>query len=371
MDKYQLSMPGPTECDPEVLNELNRPNLPHYGDLWVHFYLKMLDKLKKIYQTNGDVFIIPSSGSGGLESAFASFAGGKVLILNNGDFGKKLFVIASHHMGEIIEIKKEHGEQFDVEEIQKYVRKDKFDLLAIVHGETGTGQLNPLCEIAKLCKKNNILFIVDAISTLGGAELSVDSLGIDICISASQKSLGSIPGLATVSVSDDAWRKMPREEDLKSWYFNLRTWQRYFTESMDWHPSPMTLPVHLFFALNKSFDIILAEGLEKVWLRHKKVANNLRASLENLGIFHYLRNKECDLLPTVTTAVLPDGVLSKDLQRYLVEKHSIVIASGVGELKEKVFRVGHMAYSANDFLTNRVVSGIKSYLEFKTINKKN
>jgi aspartate aminotransferase-like enzyme len=113
MDKYQLSIPGPTECDPEVLNELNRPNIPHYGDLWVDYYLEILQKLQKIYQTKNSVYIIPSSGSGAIDATFASLKGKKGLILDNGTFGERLAAIASHYLNQVIIIHKDPGEPFD------------------------------------------------------------------------------------------------------------------------------------------------------------------------------------------------------------------------------------------------------------------
>ena len=361
MKRYQLSLPGPTECDPEVLNELNCPNLPHYGELWLDFYLKVLGKLRKIYQTNGSVYIIPCSGSGGIDAVFASLNGKKGLILNNGTFGERLSTIASRYLGKITVIEKEPGKQFEIDEIKSYIEKGDFDLLAVVHGETSTGMLNPLDGLSKLCKENDILFVVDAVSTLGGVELSVDSLGIDFCISASQKALGSIPGLATVSISSKGWEKMAKEENIPGWYLNLRTWARYEKEWGDWHPFPVTLPVHLFFALNKAFDIILEEGLKERWLRHKRIANNLRTGLENLGIPLFIKEKEY-YLSTVTSAVLPGNLTSENLQNYLRENYGILIAGGVGPLRKRVFRIGHMAYSAQDYLINRVLSGIENFI---------
>jgi alanine-glyoxylate transaminase / serine-glyoxylate transaminase / serine-pyruvate transaminase len=359
--RYQLSIPGPTECDPEVLNELNRPNIPHYGDLWLDYYLKTLKKLQKIYQTNNSVYIIPSSGSGAIDATFASLAAKKGLILNNGTFGERLSVISSHYLSEITVLQKSPGECFEIKEIEAYLEKDKYDLLAVVHGETSTGMLNHLEDLSQLCQKENILFIVDAVSTLGGVDLSVDRLGIDFCISASQKALGSIPGLSTVSISPKGWKGISSEKDIPGWYFNLRTWQRYEKEWGDWHPFPMTLPVHLFYALNKAFDIILKEGLEQRWARHKKVANILCTSLEESGISLLVKNKEC-LLPTVTSAVLPGAMTSEDLQKYMKEEYGILIAGGVGPLRKRVFRVGHMAYSAQEHLVKRVISGIRSFL---------
>jgi alanine-glyoxylate transaminase / serine-glyoxylate transaminase / serine-pyruvate transaminase len=362
MKRYQLSLPGPTECDPEVLNELNRPNIPHYGDLWVDYYLITLKKLQKIYQTNNSVYIIPSSGSGAIDATFASLNGKKGVILSNGTFGERLSEISSHYLSEKTVISKGPGECFQIKEIEDCLQNEKYDLLAVVHGETSTGMLNLLEDLSHMCQKEDILFIVDAVSTLGGVDISIDKLGIDFCISASQKALGSIPGLSTISISSKGWERMALEPDIPGWYLNLRTWQRYEKEWGDWHPFPVTLPVHLFYALDKAFDLILNEGLEQRWTRHKKVAGMLYNYLEYAGISLLVKNKEC-LLPTVTSAVLPDTKTSEDLQKYLKEEYGIIIAGGVGPLRKRVFRVGHMAYSADENLINRVISGIESFMK--------
>jgi len=189
----------------------------------ISFYWEIIGKLKKIYQTDGTVYIIPCSGSGGLDAVFTSLNGKKGLILNNGTFGERIATIASRYLEKITVIKKEAGEPFDIEEVKKYLKKGDYDLLAVVHGETSTGMINHLEGLSKICEAKDILFVVDAVSTLGGVELSVDELGIDFCISASQKALGSIPGLATVSISDKGWKSMAKEEDIPGWYLNLKT----------------------------------------------------------------------------------------------------------------------------------------------------
>ena len=362
MKRYQLSIPGPTECDPEVLNELNRPNLPHYGVLWIDYYLSIIKQLQKIYQTNNTVYIIPSSGSGALDATFASLTGKKALILNNGTFGDRLCEISSHYLKDMTVVRKEPGVCFKTEEIESYLQKNKYDLLAVVHGETSTGMLNHLGELSQLCLKQDILFVVDAISTLGGVELAVDQLGIDFCISASQKALGSIPGLSTISISSKGWERMAAESDIPGWYLNLKTWQRYEKEWGDWHPFPITLPVHLFYALDKAFDIALKEGLEQRWARHKKISDMLSASLEEMGVSLFIQDRD-NRLPTVTSAILPGGMTSEDLQKYLREEFGILIAGGVGPLRKRIFRVGHMAYSAQEHLIKRVVEGIRSFMQ--------
>ncbi len=371
MDIYQLSLPGPTECDPEILNELNKPNIPHYGDLWLEYYLSTLHKLQQVYQTKNKVFIFPSSGSGAVETAFANLSGKKGLILENGTFGNRLTAIASHYLNKYSVITKNPGEPFKTQEIKKIVQREKPDLLAMVHGETSTGMLNPLEDIANVCQENKILFIVDAISTLGGAKLSVDKLKIDFCLSASQKALGSIPGLSTISVSPQGWKNISSEEKIPCWYFNLKTWQRYAEDWKDWHPFPITLPVHLFFALNKSLDFILEEGLEQRWLRHKNISKILHSALEEIGVSLLIKNKNYRL-PTATSALLPNSLSSIELQNFLKNKYKILIAGGVGPLHEKVFRIGHMAYSAQEHFINRIMVGIKDYiLNNKSISKNN
>jgi len=154
---------------------------------------------------------------------------------------------------------------------------------------------------------------------------------------------------------------MAKEEDIPGWYLNLKTWARYEKEWGDWHPFPITLPVHLFFALNKAFDIILEEGLEKRWLRHKNVATMLHKGLAKLGISPFVKDKKL-YLPTVTSAILPGTLTSEELQNYLRKNYGILIAGGVGHLRKKVFRVGHMGYSAQEPLINRVLSGIENFI---------
>ena len=263
MKAFQLSLPGPTEYDPEVLKELYQPNLPHYGDIWMEFYHGVLERLKQVYQTEGSVYIIPGSGSAALDAVFCSLGPKRGLFLNNGTFGTRIATIAGRHLVELTMIEKEPGEPFDPEEVEQKLDETEVDLLAVVHGETSTGMLNPLDELVAICRKRDILLIADTVSSLGGVALNVDAQGIDFCISASQKALGCIPGLATVSISQKGWDAMPPEEEIHSWYLNLRTWAYYEEAWGDWHPYPITLPVHLFYAFNKALGLILEEGLEK------------------------------------------------------------------------------------------------------------
>jgi alanine-glyoxylate transaminase/serine-glyoxylate transaminase/serine-pyruvate transaminase len=362
MDDFQLSLPGPTECDPEVLQELSRPNLPHYGAVWMGIYARILQRLKEVSRTRGATYIIPGSGSAGIDAVFTSLGPKRGLVLNNGTFGDRLATVASRHLAHTRVIEKPAGKPFVVREVEEALRAEKLDLLGVVHGETSTVMVNELGELSELCRRGGLLFVVDAVATLGGVPLDVDALGIDFCISASQKALGSLPGLATVSISEKGWSAMPPEDQIKGWYLNLRTWAHYEKEWGDWHPYPVTLPVHLLFCLDKALEIALREGLEARWARHRRVAEQMQEALETMGVRLFIERKE-DRLATVTAGVLPSGRDSQDLQGHLRERYGIFIAGGVGPMRKSIFRVGHMGYSARPSLVNRVAAGILDFLQ--------
>jgi alanine-glyoxylate transaminase/serine-glyoxylate transaminase/serine-pyruvate transaminase len=361
MDRYQLSLPGPAEYDPEVLAELGHPVLPHYGESWIRTYREILDLLKQVYCTQNRVYIIPGSGSCGLDSVFTSLGPKRGLVLNNGTFGTRLSAIASRHLSKCKVLEKQPGKPFESDEVENELASGDHQLLAVVHGETSTGMLNPLEKLARICRKRDILFVVDAISTLGGVPLEVDQLGIDFCISASQKALGVPPGLALIACSEKGFEAMPAEDKIHGWYLNLRTWALYEKKWGDWHPYPVTLPVNLFLALKKSMELLLGEGLENVWERHRMVSEELQKALLQLGI-RLLVNEDKYRLSTVTAGILPEGYRSDDLQKFLKRNFRILIAGGVGPLQKRIFRVGHMGYSAQPWLVNRVLAAIERFL---------
>jgi alanine-glyoxylate transaminase/serine-glyoxylate transaminase/serine-pyruvate transaminase len=165
MDDFQLSLPGPAECDPEVLQELTRPNLPHYGDIWLGIYSRIIQRLKEMSRTRNSLYVIPGSGSAGLDAVFTSLGPRRGLLLSNGTFGNRIATIASRRLSQAQVIEKQPGEPFDMGEVKDALEKEDFDLLAVVHGETSTGMVNDLSSLSELCRKKALLFIVDAVST--------------------------------------------------------------------------------------------------------------------------------------------------------------------------------------------------------------
>lgn len=362
MKSYQISLPGPSEVDPEVLQAMARPNLPHYGDLWMGIYRGIIKNLSTAYRTKQRVFVLPCSGSGAIDSVLCSLGARSGIVLSNGNFGMRVAEIAGHHLSALKVIENDVGQEFRIEQIERELKARDYDLLAVVHGETSTGMLNNLPGLAELCKRRGLLFFVDAVSTLGGVPLEFDQWGIDFCVSASQKALGALPGLSTVAVSEKGWMSLAKEPDIKGWYLNLRTWDRFATEWGDWHPYPVTLPVHLLFALDKALELVVSEGLTARWARHDEVSRALHEGLRSMGI-PLLIEEESNRLATTTAATLPEGLTSEGLQEHLKERFGILVAGGVGPLRKRVFRIGHMGYSAQQWIVNRAVAAIRDYLE--------
>jgi len=199
--------PGPIELAPVVLTPMAEPMVAHYGDEWTAFYKETLELLRKVLQTEGHVFLFPGSGSAGLDMALGStlFPDGKVLIPQNGSFGERLEEIARTYTVNVHTIKFPLNQSIDLGTVERTLQEKDFDAVACVHCETSTGVLDSICELAGLCRSHKVLFIVDAISSLAIEPLEIDTWGIDLCVSASQKGLEAPPGLGVIAVGKLAW----------------------------------------------------------------------------------------------------------------------------------------------------------------------
>ena len=345
----RLLIPGPIELEWDTLQAMARPLLPHYGREWLEIYDRTRQLLRYAFQTAHDVLLIPGSGSAGLEAGLGSFLGDgetEVLIISNGFFGQRLQEIArSYAPPERVHLLEgEPNRPLPPERLaQALVEKPRITLVAAVHCETSTGLLNPVRDYARVCREQGKLFMIDAISSLGGAELRCDEWGIDICVSASQKGLEGAPGLSLVVLSPRAWEAVLARET-PGWYLDLKTWHRYAEEWADWHPYPVTLPISVIYGLQTSLERIAAEGLEERWARHRRMARLLRRGLEGLGFAPFVPEEYSS--PTVTAARgRPDFPAERVLQE--LRRQGILISGGIGPLRGRIFRVGHMGPQAS------------------------
>jgi len=261
----KLMIPGPVEVSKEVLEALHDPVEPHYGPQWIKTWEHVKELLKLVFGTKEDVYLMTGSGSCALDACIGSslMTGEKIIVGNNGYFGDRLVSIARHNGLQVIEVKEDWGKKLNPIKILQVVQENPdAKAVTVVHSETSTTVLNPIDEIGILLKDTPVLFIVDAVSALGGVPYEVDSWGIDLCASATQKCLGSIPGLAPVSVSKKAWEMIDRsDEKAHGWFTDLRIWRKFAVEWADWHPTPVTVSSNQVNALTVALEQLMAEGI--------------------------------------------------------------------------------------------------------------
>jgi aspartate aminotransferase-like enzyme len=350
-------IPGPIELEPEVLAEMGKPLVAHYGREWAQFFKETVELLKRVMLAQrARVYLIVGPGSAALDAAIgntitACAAGeahseGKILVLSNGFFGERLRQIACSYLPQdrVVVLGAPLGEPIDPQRVEEALKRESaIRVVTLVHCETSTGVLNPVCDIAQICRSHEAISIVDAVSSLGGAELRFDEWGIDILVSATQKGLECPPGLAPLAISHRAW-ELIKSGQSRGWYLNLRTWQRYLEEWGEWHPHPVTMPSGLMQALHLSLSKIIDEGLEERWGRHERIARLLRKGLSALGLKPLA--PEGYASPTVTAAWAHERMEAERLLKYLKERHGIMIAGGLAELAGKTIRIGHMGPTA-------------------------
>ncbi len=347
MQTYDLMIPGPVQLAPEVLDALGSQVIAHYGPEFTRFYHDTIELLKCVFQTSGDLFPLVGSGTAGLEAAISSVIGknDEFLVLSNGYFGERIAEIGQNYTSKVNKLEFPLTEQIRPKVLRGVLEKDRnVKAVGVVHCETSTGLLNPVAQLAKVCKEKGVLIMVDAIASLGGVELPVDEWGIDICVSASQKCLESPPGLAFVTVAEDAWSALEATAS-SGWYLNLKKAKEYATsEAAVRHPTRNTFATPLLRALRKAVEGILAEGLDARFARHRHTAELLREGLSELGF-------ELLILPAIASPTVVAAKGRKDLGadllvKLLREDYQIQIGGGIGELEGKIFRIGNMGLNA-------------------------
>lgn len=338
-------IPGPVELAPEVLTILAEPLWAHYGDRWVALWNETVAQTRRVFQTENDLFIMPGSGTLGLDACLASTlgGGGKALVLCNGFFGHRLKEMAQAYTPDVVAIETRWGAPLPLDRVQQAIGKERPRLVALAHCETSTCMLNPVEPVGAWCQEHGALLLVDAISSLGGAALPVDAWGVDLCVSATQKALGCPPGLALVSVGQRAWAVMDRHPAL-GWYQNLTVWKRYAQEWGQWFPHPVTQNSGLVRALHWSTRAILEEGLESCHARHLNVRDQLRDRVRAWGLGLLIPDEHAS--PLVTAVVLDGRITPQTLVQRLKNDHGILIGGGLGSMADSVVRIGHMGPQA-------------------------
>jgi aspartate aminotransferase-like enzyme len=342
MPKNFLLIPGPTPVPQDVLLEMAREMINHRGSEFANLLKTNTDLLKKVFKTENDVLILTASGTGGMEAAVANFfsQGDEVLVGVCGVFGERFAKICKAYGLNVKTIVTEPGKGIEPEVLEKALKENpNVKAVFLTHNETSTGVTNNLKELAPIVKENpERLLIVDAVSSLGAIDLPTDELKIDVVVTASQKALETPPGLAMVSVSELAW-KFNEKANLPRFYFDLRQAKKFLDEGA----TPFTPAVSIFFALKKSLENILNRGLENNFKRHSLLGKAVREAIKAIGVTKLLADERW-ASDTVTPVIPPDNVNPDDLRKYIRSKFGVVLAGGQGNLKGKIFRIGHVGY---------------------------
>lgn len=341
-----LMGPGPSDVHPRVLKALSTPLVGHLDPAFLALMNEVRDLLRQVFGTKNELTLAMSgTGSAGMETVFVNLIepGDRVVIGVNGLFGQRMVDVASRCGAKVIPVTAAWGEPIAPEAVEKALKQadGPVKAVAVVHAETSTGVWQPLADIGRLAHEHGALFIVDAVTSLGGVPVEVDKNGIDACYSGTQKCLSVPPGLSPVTFSPRAQDVIrSRKTKIQSWYLDLSMIQQYWGEERFYHH---TAPISMLYALREGLQVLVDEGLENVYRRHLELGRRLQAALEDMGLV--LHVAEAFRLPQLTTVRVPEGVDEAAIRRRLLEEFGIEIGGGLGELKGKVWRVGLMGYS--------------------------
>lgn len=340
----QLRIPGPTPCPPEVLAAMGRQMINHRGKEFAEIIQGVTTKLKQLFQTKNDVFLLTGSGTGGMEAAIVNTLspGDKVLSVSVGVFGNRFAEIAESYGAEVTHLNFEFGTAADPEAVRQSLKADAgVSAVLVTHNETSTAVTNDLKSISAIVKEFDKLLLVDAISALGSIDLPVDAWQCDVVVTGSQKGWMVPPGLAMVSVSDAAWQahakaKMPR------FYWDFTKARSYLEKGQ----TPWTPPVSVFFGFAVALDMMLAEGLPNIFARHARSADMARSGVKSLGLSLFPDEKYAS--NTITAVKASEKLDVAKLLQILRDEHDVVLAGGQASLSGKIFRIGHLGWVTED-----------------------
>jgi aspartate aminotransferase-like enzyme len=338
-EKRYLMTPGPTPAPPEVLAAIAQPVLHHRGPDYKKLYSECLGRLREVFRTGEEVLLFGGSGTGAMESAVANLCspGERVLVVSAGYFGERWASLAKAFGVDVDHLRYAWGEVPTVEDTVARLHEREATTVFLTHSETSTGVVIDLQPFAAAASEAGALSVVDAISSLGAVPVETDAWGIDVVASGAQKALMTPPGLAMTSASRAAWEKSATSASPRYYWDWERT--RKGQSTLD---APVTPPVSLVAGLNVALGMLLEEGLEAAFERHVRLGRACREGLKAMGL--ELSSPDEDSSAVVTAARAPGGIDSDELVLLLRDRHGVTLAPGQGELKGKIFRIGHIGY---------------------------
>ncbi|KAA8745267.1 pyridoxal-phosphate-dependent aminotransferase family protein [Paenibacillus sp. UASWS1643] len=372
-----IMTPGPVEVDPRVLRALSFPILGQFDPEFTSLMNETMAMLRELYMTDNEwCYPVDGTSRSGIEAVLVSLIqpGDKVLVPIYGRFGHLLVEISERCGAEVVFFETEWGTVFDPEEVIKAIHAHKPSLVAMVHGETSTGQMQPLAEIGKACRDLDILLVVDAVATIGGTPVETDAWHLDAVMGGTQKCLSVPSGMAPLTYNSRVEQKLMSRKTVErglrdatsaraegrtiaSNYFDLSQLQDYWSSARLNHHTEAT---SMLYGLHEGLRILLQEGLEARFQRHLVNERALVAGIQGMGLQLY--GDRSSKLPVVTCITIPEGIDGESVRSMLLNDFSIEIASSFGPLKGQIWRIGTMGFSCQRKNVLHVLGALEAVL---------
>jgi alanine-glyoxylate transaminase/serine-glyoxylate transaminase/serine-pyruvate transaminase len=358
-----LMGPGPSDVAPSVLQAMSRPLVGHLDPTFVKLMEEIKTMLRQVFFTRNEMtFPVSGTGSAGMEFCFVNLIepGDSIIIGVNGVFGTRMCDVAERCGARVTKAESSWGHIITPQQIAEALKQTpKPKLVAIVHAETSTGALTPVNEISKMAHDAGALFLLDTVTSLGGCPVYVDEWGVDAVYSGTQKCLSCPPGLSPVSLSPRALEVAGRRKSkVQSWYLDVNLLSSYWGQERVYHH---TAPISMNYALHEALRLVLQEGLENRWERHRQNHGLLRQGLAELGL--EIVSQSGHQLWQLNAVGVPTGVDEASVRKRLLADYNIEIGAGLGPLKGKIWRIGLMGETSRRENVELVLGALKTILK--------
>jgi len=365
--RHFLQIPGPTNVPDCVLRAMAQPTIDHRGPEFANLAHEALQGLKKIFKTSGKAVIFPSSGTGAWEAALVNTLspGDKVLMFETGHFATLWRNMAAKLGFDVDFVPGNWRHGIDPSAVEEKLSKDRnhdIKAVAIVHNETSTGVTSRVAEVRKAIDRagHPALLMVDTISSLASIDYRHDEWGVDVTVGCSQKGLMLPPGLGLNAISDKALKATRQARFPKSFW----DWEAMISDNQSGF-FPYTPATNLLYGLRESLRMLFEEGLENVFYRHRRFAEATRRAVRAWGLEILCSNPE-EYSPSLTAVLMPDGFNADELREIILKKFNMSLGTGLGKLKGKVFRIGHLG-DFNDLMLAGTLCGVEMGLSLANI----
>ncbi|MFQ5896919.1 MAG: pyridoxal-phosphate-dependent aminotransferase family protein [Candidatus Methylomirabilia bacterium] len=356
MKKYYLMAPGPTPVPQEVLLAMAQPIIHHRTPAYEALFSEVRAGLKRLVQTREEPVLFAASGTGAMEAAVVNMLcrGDRAIVVRAGKFGERWAEICQAYGVEVIPLEAPYGHTVPPDRLAEELRKSPgVKAVFCQHSETSTGVLHDVEGYARVTRTTPAILVVDAVSSLGVADLPMDAWGVDFVVAGSQKGLMLPPGLAFCALSAKAWR-LAKDSTLPRYYFDLAQ----ELEAQQKNQAHFTPAVSIIVGLRQALTMLEAEGLASLFRRHDRLARATRAGVEALGLELFAKATPS---PAITALVAPRGIDGEVVVKGFAKTHNITIAGGQGEMKGTLVRLGHMGY-VGDFDVIVALSALEQVL---------